>query len=110
MSFKSDLEALVLAALGGERLHGYELAKRIASRSGGALKIGEGQLYPTLHKLEERGMVTAEWVPQEGKPSRKTYALTESGVAELAEKKSAWERFVASVGAVMATPKEVHGG
>ena len=75
MSFKSDLEAIVLGSLQGQSLHGYEISKRISTKSEGLLRVGEGQLYPTLHKLEQAGLVTAEWVNQEGKPARKVIVV-----------------------------------
>jgi DNA-binding PadR family transcriptional regulator len=110
MSFKSDLDAVVLGSLQGQSLHGYEISKQIRTKSDGLLKIGEGQLYPTLHKLEDRGLVTAEWVSQEGKPARKVYSLTETGIAQLAEKRKGWEKFAAGVGSIMSHPKEALGG
>jgi PadR family transcriptional regulator PadR len=110
MSFKTDLEAVVLGTLQGENLHGYEISKRISSKSEGLLKIGEGQLYPTLHKLEKEGLITAEWVAQEGKPARKVYSLTESGATRLVEKRKGWEKFASSIGAIMAHPKEALDG
>ena len=110
MGFKSDLETIVLGSLQGESLHGYEISKRIAAKSEGLLKIGEGQLYPTLHKLEQQGLVTAEWEPQEGKPSRKTYSLTEAGHAQLSEKRKGWEKFARGIGAIVSQPKEAYDG
>ena len=110
MSFKTDLETVVLGSLQGSSLHGYEISKRIAAKSEGLLKIGEGQLYPTLHQLEEKGLVTAEWVPQEGKPSRKVYSLTPAGQAALADKRRGWERFAEGIGAILAHPKEALDG
>ena len=110
MSFKTDLETVVLGSLQGTSLHGYEISKRIAAKSEGLLKIGEGQLYPTLHNLEQQGLVTAEWVQQEGKPSRKVYSLTNAGVTKLAEKRKGWERFSHSIGAIIAHPKEALDG
>ena len=110
MSFKSDLEAIVLGSLQGQSLHGYEISKRISTKSEGLLRVGEGQLYPTLHKLEQAGLVTAEWVNQEGKPARKVYSLTEAGTAHLAEKQKTWAKFARSIGAIMTHPKEAPGG
>ncbi len=55
MAFKGDLEALVLGVLQGGSLHGYEMAKRIRQSSESALSVGEGQLYPALHRLEREG-------------------------------------------------------
>jgi PadR family transcriptional regulator PadR len=110
MSFKGDLEAVVLGSLQDQSLHGYEISKKISSKSEGLLRIGEGQLYPTLHKLEEAGLVTAKWFMQEGRPARKVYSLTDEGHAELAEKRKGWEKFARGIGAIMAHPKEALNG
>jgi len=101
MAFKGDLEALVLGVLEGTELHGYEISKRIRQLSDTALAVGEGQLYPALHALERDGMVVATWIPQEGKPPRKVYRLTEDGTACLAEHRKEWERFQKGVNQVL---------
>lgn len=101
MSFKSDLEALILGVLQGNALHGYEIAKRIKERGGEALAVGEGRLYPALHKLESAGKVTATWEPREGKPPRRIYELTEAGTRELTEQKLAWQKFTTGVGSIL---------
>ncbi len=97
MAFRSDLEALVLAALGEGAKHGYAIVKWIKVRSEGALKTGEAQLYPVLHRLEEDGCLAAEWIPQEGKPARKVYSLTEKGTKVLAKQVTEWRNFRAGV-------------
>ena len=101
MGFRSDLDALILGALDQGSAHGYEIAKRIKARSGKLLQIAEGQLYPALHRLEERELVVAEWEAQQGKPSRKLYALTPAGKAELAQQKQRWKEFVQGVSGVL---------
>jgi len=101
MAFKGDLDALVLGVLEGTELHGYEISKRIRQLSDTALAVGEGQLYPALHALERDGMVVATWVPQEGKPPRKVYRLTEGGEAALADHRKEWERFAKGVNQVL---------
>jgi len=110
MAFKTDLEAVILASLEDGSLHGYEISKRIGARSEGILKVGEGRLYPALHSLEERGLVRADWTHQEGKPSKKVYTLTETGRGCLAEKRKAWDKFVAGIGAALSMPLEGHHG
>ena len=101
MAFREDLDALVLAVLQDGAAHGYEIAKRIKLRSDSVLSAGEGKLYPCLHKLEADGLISAEWVPQEGKPARKVYALTEGGRKELAKHMKRWESFSRAVGSVL---------
>ena len=101
MAFRGDLEALVLGALDGGAAHGYEIARRIKSVSEEALAVGEGLLYPALHALERDGLVAAEWVPQEGKPNRKVYRLTDEGRGALAKKRKEWLRFAQGVSAVL---------
>lgn len=110
MAFKGDLEALVLGVLQESELHGYEIAKRIKQLSGQALAVGEGQLYPALHKLEKEGLVSAIWMPQEGKPPRKVYRLTECGSCELAERRKSWESFSRGVAAVLYPSPEAARG
>ncbi len=110
MSFKGDLEALVLGVLQDGDLHGYEISKRIKQTGTKALQVWEGQLYPTLHKLEKEGNVSATWVPQEGKPPRKVYALTDEGRKELASQLKTWHEFSASIESLLAPRKSVTGG
>jgi DNA-binding PadR family transcriptional regulator len=100
MDFRSDLDALVLGVLQDSSLHGYEITRRINERSS-AFRIKEGQLYPILHRLESEGHISATWVPQEGKPDRKVYRLTDSGRHLLEDKRRNWADFVASVSAVL---------
>jgi DNA-binding PadR family transcriptional regulator len=107
--FRIDLEALVLATLQGEALHGYEIAKRLKQSGSSALSVGEGLLYPALHKLERDGYVAAKWIAQEGKPSRKVYSLTEKGERELEVRRGEWQGFAQTVSVLMAKP-EVNRG
>ena len=71
MSFRTDLEAMVMAALKDGPLHGYGIVRAIRGRSEGVLKLGEGQLYPILHRLESDGLIHGDWEIQDGKPPRK---------------------------------------
>lgn len=105
MTFRGDLEALILAVLTGGPSHGYDIAKQIKAISKKALAYGEGQIYPALHKLEEAGYVRADWQPNDGKPPRKVYALTESGKGQLDRKRVEWKKFQDSVSAIMGMPE-----
>jgi PadR family transcriptional regulator, regulatory protein PadR len=110
MSFKSNLDALVLGALCDGPLHGYAIAKTIERKGAGALRMGENQLYPTLHKLEREGAVVAEWQPQENKPPRKVYSLTPAGEAELEKHRKSWSQYAAGVGSVLGLQAEANRG
>jgi len=101
MAFKKDLATLVLGILQEEGLHGYEIAKRIREKGVNSLEVAEGRLYPALHKLELDGLIQAEWIPQDGRPPRKVYSLTESGRAELSKQRKAWHAFVDSVDSIL---------
>ena len=101
MAFRSDLDAIILGALVDGPLHGYAIVKRLHKHSDGLLKLGEGQLYPALHKLEKSAMVQAHWDQQEGKPSRRVYSLTDAGREELKRQRTAWEKFSKSINAVL---------
>lgn len=101
MVFKTDLQALILGVLQHADLHGYEISRRIAQVDPSALKVGESQLYPALHRLENEGFVSALWIPQEGKPARKVYTITERGTRELDKKRQAWSEYVKAVGMLL---------
>jgi DNA-binding PadR family transcriptional regulator len=105
MAFKGDLEALVLGVLEGTELHGYEISKRIRTLSDRTLSVGEGQLYPALHLLEQNGLVTADWVPQGGRPPRRVYRLTDRGCRELSAKRNDWKAFADGVQAILSVRK-----
>lgn len=109
MNYKGELDGIVLGVLQASPAHGYEIVKRVKSISEGALAIGEAKLYPCLHKLEEIGCVSSEWVPQDGKPARKVYTLTSKGGGVLAEKQRGWERFSAGIAAVLGAKENRNG-
>ncbi|MGV3618181.1 MAG: PadR family transcriptional regulator [Fimbriimonas sp.] len=106
MSYRTDTRALVLATLSEGPRHGYAISRAIRRLSDDVLKLGEGQLYPVLHDLEEQGLVTAEWEMQEGDPPRRVYALTEKGRAELAARAKKWFAFADAVASVLPKPAE----
>jgi len=104
MAFRTDLDAMVIAALQAKPLHGYGIVRAIRGRSEGVLKLGEGQLYPVLHRLEEEGLIAGDWEIQEGKPPRKVYTLTAQGTTELAARRKEWSQFANAVSQVLAGP------
>jgi PadR family transcriptional regulator, regulatory protein PadR len=102
MSFRSDVETLVLATLARGPQHGYEITKHVNALE--KVRLQDGQLYPILHQLEADGAIEAEWIPQEGKPARKVYRLTEKGNGRLVEKRADWEAFSQSITTLLDAP------
>ena len=97
---KGSTELLVLSLLRGKALHGYEIIKDIRALSEGHLRVGEGSLYPLLHRLERDGFVTAEWGGLPGR-DRRYYRLTPRGEAALDERQAEWRRHVRAVERVL---------
>jgi PadR family transcriptional regulator, regulatory protein PadR len=97
---KGSGELMVLALLEGRSRHGYEIAKLIAERSGGAITFNVASLYPTLYRLERRGLIAGRWVERPEQRRRRYYRLTAAGRTVLAAQRSAWHAFFAGLEAV----------
>lgn len=97
---KGVLDLLVLASLTEGESYGYEIAKTLAATGLGQIK--GGTLYPVLNRLEEAGLVAAEFRVADRGPGRRYYHLTDDGRATLAEQGELWLAFDASVRAVLA--------
>jgi PadR family transcriptional regulator, regulatory protein PadR len=88
---KGVLDLLVLACLTDGESYGYEIAKRLDEAGLGRIK--GGTLYPVLNRLEESGLVQAEFRATERGPGRRYYRLTEDGRSGLASQGEAWLGF-----------------
>lgn len=99
---RGTLDLLILQALSWGPAHGYAVARWIEQATNDALAIGEGTLYPALHRLEERGWITASWGASENNRQAKFYSLTKAGRKQLAEETKNWERMAAAVARVLA--------
>lgn len=97
---RGHLEGLLLAVLADEPGHGYALSLRLAERSGGALLVPEGSLYPALQRLERRGLVTSSWVTAGGR-RRRIYQLAASGRHQASVAVHDWRLFSAAVDRVL---------
>jgi DNA-binding PadR family transcriptional regulator len=93
---------LILALVEERPRHGYEIGKLIETRSGGQLKFALPTLYPTLLRLESRGLIKGRWVEKAGERERCFYRLTRQGRDVLAQHRATWEAYVAAVNSVMA--------
>ena len=97
---RGHLDSLLLAVLADGPGHGYELGRRLTDRSGGALGVPEGSLYPALHRLERAGAVASAWQVEGGR-RRRVYRLTASGRRAVTQSRREWTAFSAAVGRVM---------
>ena len=98
---QGTLDLLILKTLALGPLHGWHIAKQIRQRSGDVLQANQGSLYPALYRLEDRGLITAEWgISPEGRRA-KFYALTRAGKKELAAERARWRRFATAVEAIL---------
>ena len=98
---KGSTELLVLALLEARPRHGYELGKLIESRSHGRLQFRIGSLYPILCRLEEKGLITGQWVEKCGERRRRFYRLTSTGRAMLKTQRSIWHDFITAVNQIL---------
>src|SRR5262245_33232129 len=89
-----------LATLGP--LHGYAIATRLEQVSSGVLRLNMGTLYPGLLRLEQRGMVRAQWGVTENNRKARFYRITALGRRQLAAEKTEWDRMVSIMHALLA--------
>jgi len=98
---QGTLDILILKILALEPLHGWAVSERLQSISRDALQIGQGSLYPALHRLERQGLIDARWETTENNRRAKYYELTPAGRKQLAEETKAWRKLTAVVDAVL---------
>ena len=90
---RGSTEVLILALLDERRRHGYEISQLIAERSDGTITFHTASLYPTLYRLEEKGLIEGRWVERAGQRRRRYYQLTRAGRKALAKQRSTWQAF-----------------
>jgi transcriptional regulator len=98
---QGTLELLLLRLLRSSELNGWDIMQRIQLVSGEVLSVTPGALYPALHRLEERGLVKAEWGASENNRQAKFYKLTAAGRKQLETERETWERFTGAVEAIL---------
>ena len=101
---RGTLDLLILRALSWGPAHGYTVAKWVESATGDALAVNEGTLYPALHRLEERGWVTASWGVSENNRQAKFYELTKPGRAQLRVETANWRRYADAIFSALGAP------
>jgi PadR family transcriptional regulator PadR len=98
---RGTLDLLILKALGGGPLHGYAVARWIEGATADALAIGEGSLYPALHRLEVQGWIASEWRPTENNRNAKYYRLTRTGRKQLEREATRWNAIAEAIATVL---------
>lgn len=97
---RGHLDVLLLRVLVAGPTHGYEVIAALKDRSEGLFDLPEGTVYPSLHRLEDAGLVASEWATVSGR-RRRVYRLTAVGEASLAQKRQDWQRFATGMSAVL---------
>ena len=91
---RGTLDLLILKALALEPLHGVGISRRVTQITQGAFEVSFGSLFPSLHRMEEKGWVAAEWGASENNRRAKYYRLTASGRAQLKVEERDWNLLV----------------
>ncbi|HSJ09258.1 MAG TPA: PadR family transcriptional regulator [Longimicrobiales bacterium] len=100
---QGTLDVLVLKTLSQGAQHGYAIARWIRDTTGDELRVEDRALYVSLHRMEERGWIEAEWGVSDNNRRAKYYQLTPEGRAALKAQAVTWERYAAAVFKVLRT-------
>jgi PadR family transcriptional regulator PadR len=98
---QGTLDLLILKTLALEPMHGWGIAHRIQQISQDVLQVGQGSLYPALHRLEQRGWIGSEWSISDNNRRAKFYSLTRAGKNQLEKELGEWERLSAAIALVL---------
>ena len=106
MTAKSDLpqgtlDLLILKVVARGPVHGYAIAQRLQQVSRDVVQVPQGSLYPALHRLENRGLLTADWRETGTGRDAKFYRLTRKGRARLSAEAAGWQRLTEAVGLIL---------
>ena len=100
---QGTLDLLILKALAQGSMHGYSVAEWIHASSQDVLRVEEGALYPALHRLELRGLLSSKWGTSDNNRRAKYYALTAAGQKRLADETEYWRRMSGAVARILQT-------
>ena len=98
---QGTLDMLILKAIAHEPQHGWAVAQRIQQVSNNVLQVGQGSLYPALHRLEYKGWIKAQWGASENNRKARFYSLTAAGRKQLTTEVENWERLAGAVNLVL---------
>lgn len=100
---QGTLDLLILKTLALGPQHGWGVSHRIRQMSKEVLQVNQGSLYPALHRLEQKGLIEAEWGTSENNRRAKYYSLTKRGRAQLSSEQDQWRRFSNAVEWILET-------
>ena len=98
---QGTLDLLVLKVIALEPMHGWAIAQRIRQISGDVLQVGQGALYPSLHKLEQNGWISSKWAISENNRRAKYYTLTKAGRKAMDQEAAQWNRLSTAIALVV---------
>ncbi|MGA2431733.1 MAG: PadR family transcriptional regulator [Candidatus Acidiferrum sp.] len=98
---QGTLDLLILKTIALGPVHGYAIAQRLEQVSRGVVQVPEGSLYPALHRLENRGLLTADWKETETGREAKFYRLTRKGRRQLEAEAASWQRLIDAIGLIL---------
>lgn len=96
-----NVETMLMSVLAAGPSYGYEIVRELNERAAGLLALGEGTVYPVLHRLEERGWISSRWDTKTGKRPRKYYRLTAKGRSAMTAQRQQWQGLVAVMDRVL---------
>ena len=99
---QGTLDLLILKVLALGPLHGYAIAQRLQQISRDVVKVQQGSLYPALHRLENRGLLAADWKESDTGREAKYYRLTAKGRTQLGAEEESWRRLTEAVSLILA--------
>jgi len=102
-----NVEALLLAILESGPSYGYAIVKELNQRAEEILKLGEGTIYPVLHRMEDKELITAKWRLAENGRQRKYYRLTPKGRRALASSREQWQTLSAVMTKVLGSAEKL---
>jgi PadR family transcriptional regulator PadR len=100
---QGTLDLLILKTLAQGAHHGWGVSQRIQQMSKEVLTVNQGSLYPALHRLEQKGWITAEWGTSENNRRAKFYSLSRRGRAQLQAEEAQWRKFSEAVEWILET-------
>ena len=103
---KGTLDLLVLRALNWTPMHGFEIVSWLERAAHGSLDVEDSAIYQALYRLEERGLLDAEWVVTGNKRKARYYKLTPAGRAYLRAETKSWVRYADTVTAILTAPRD----